>query len=232
MTAPRELWGEDLRGAVIRDCDLTGARVTHSMVADVEIDAVVRRLVVNGVDVTDYVNERDEWFPIRSRLFPTTRDDLVAGLAALEDAWDATIADARTRPEAALHEKVGGEFSFVETLRHVVFAADKWFTAPVLREPFDPMGLPNTGSLDFPWPGLDGDRVPSLDDALAARADRMAGVRAYVDDLGDPLELDREVEILENGPGHTVRDCIGVVMEESFWHLRYARRDLATLTPR
>jgi hypothetical protein len=31
---------------------------------------------------------------------------------------------------------------------------DKWFTSPVLGEPFDPIGLPNTGSVDFPWPGL------------------------------------------------------------------------------
>jgi hypothetical protein len=230
VSEPKELWGEDLRDAVIRDCDMTGARITHSMVRDVEIDGIVRRLVVNGVDVTDYVNERDEWFAIRSKLFPTTKADMAAGLAALEAAWLVTIGVARSLPDAALHEQVDGEFSFVETLRHVVFAIDKWFTAPVLGEPFDPMGLPNRGSLEFPFPGLDLAAAPSADDALGRRADRMTKVQQFVDGLTDADDLDRPFDILENGPGHALHDCIGVVMEEAFWHLRYARRDLAALS--
>ena len=32
------------------------------------------------------------------------------------------------------------EWSFVETLRHLVFAMDKWFTVPVVGEPFHPIG--------------------------------------------------------------------------------------------
>ena len=54
-------WGAELRGATFRDVDLTGARISHAYVVDVEIDAKVERLVVNGVDVTDYVNEHDPW---------------------------------------------------------------------------------------------------------------------------------------------------------------------------
>jgi hypothetical protein len=202
------------------------------MVADEEIDAIVRRLVVNGVEVTDYVNERDPWFAIRSRLFPTTRADMVAGLAALDEAWQETIAAARSLPAALLDEQVDGEFSFVQSVRHVVFAIDKWFLAPVLGEPFAPMGLPNTGSLDFPWPGLRYELRPTIDEALAALADRMQRLTAFVDALTDADDLDRPYEILENGPGHALHDCIGVCMEEAFWHLRYARRDLATLSRR
>ena len=44
-------WGADLRDATFRDVDLTGARISHAFVVDVDIDAQVERLVVNGVDV-------------------------------------------------------------------------------------------------------------------------------------------------------------------------------------
>ena len=92
--------------------------------------------------------------------------------AALEAEWAKTITRAQALPEDALHESVDGEWSFVQTLRHLVFAMDKWFTAPILGEAFHPMGLPNSGSVDFPWPGLDYDLSPSVSEALAVRADR------------------------------------------------------------
>jgi hypothetical protein len=44
----------------------------------------------------------------------------------------------------------------------------------------------------------------------------------------DTADFTRQVEVLENGP-HSLHDCILVVFEEEFWHLRYARRDLALL---
>ena len=58
--------------------------------------------------------------------------------------------------------RFNGEFSFVETLRHLIMAMDKWFTAPILGEGFHAIGLPNSGSVDFPWPGLDYDVTPSV----------------------------------------------------------------------
>lgn len=55
---------------------------------------------------------------------------------------------------------------------------DKWFTVPVLGATFEPMGLPNRGSLDFGFPGLDYDVAPTVDQALfAAFADRPRPVR-------------------------------------------------------
>ena len=105
-------------------------------------------------------------------LRPTEPEGMRAAWAALEDEWATTINRARALPDALLHESVGGEWSFVETLRHLVFAMDKWFTAPILAEPFHPIGMPNSGSVDFPWPGLEYDLTPSVADALAVRADR------------------------------------------------------------
>ena len=220
-------WGADMSRARFRDVNLTGVRISHSFVVDVDIDAFVDRLVVNGVDVTDYVNERDEWYPVRAMIRASDPDGLGAAWAALEEAWAPTIARARALGEEKAQESVNEEFSFVQTVRHLVMAMDKWFTMPILGQSFHAMGLPNTGSLDFPWPGLDYSVTPSLAEALAVRADRAATFSAYLADV-DAADFPRQVEVLENGTV-TVLDCLQTVMEEEFWHNRYARRDLAVL---
>jgi hypothetical protein len=220
-------WGADLRGATFRDVDLTGTRISHAFVVDVDIDAMVDRLVVNGVDVTRYVNERDPWYPLRAMLRPDTPEAMRRTWTALEDEWNATLALARALPEPKLHESVNGEWSFVQTLRHLVFAMDKWFTAPVLGDGFHPIGLPNTFSVDFPWPGLENDLTPSFEDALAVRAERAARFRDYLATV-QQSDLSRPIDVLENGT-NPLDECLFTVFEEEFWHLRYARRDLAVL---
>src|SRR3954449_7259800 len=117
-------WGADLKGASFRDVDLTGARITHAWVVDVEIDALVDNVVINGVDVTAYVNERDPWYPLRSMLRPADPQAMRATWAALEEECAKTIARAQALPEEKLHQSVDGEWSFVQTIRHLVFATD------------------------------------------------------------------------------------------------------------
>ncbi len=221
-------WGADLSGAQFRDVNLTGATISHAWLVDVDVDALVERLVVNGVDVTDYVNERDPWYPLRTMLRPADPAGMRTTWATLEAEWAATAERAFALPEDLLHRSVDGEWSFVETLRHLVFATDKWCTVPILGQPFSPIGQPNRGSVDFPWPDLDLTLTPTADEALTARRDRARRVRELLAGL-DPAELDREVDVLENGP-HPVRECVYTVFEEEFWHLRYARRDLDRLT--
>ena len=220
-------WGADLTGARFRDVNLTDVRISHAWVFNVDIDAMVDGVVINGVDVTEYVNERDPWYPLRGMLRATNPEDMRATWAALEDEWTKTIARARALPEAALDESVNGEWSFVQTVRHLVMAMDKWFTAPILGEEFHPMGLPNTGSLDFPWPGLDYDLTPTLSEALAVRAERATRFRDYLATVA-ATDFTRPIDVLENGT-NPVQECIYTVFEEEFWHNRYALRDLAQL---
>ena len=220
-------WGADLTGARFRDVNLTDVKVSHAWLVNVDIDALVDTVVINGVDVTAYVNERDPWHPLRGMLRPTDPDGMRAAWAALDDQWADTIARAQALPEAKLHESVDDEWSFVQTLRHLVFAMDKWFTAPILGQAFDPIGLPNSGSRDFPWPGLDDDLTPSVADALAVRADRASRFREYLASVHAD-DFIRPVEVLENGTC-PVNECLYTVFEEEFWHLRYALRDLAQL---
>lgn len=220
-------WGADLRGARFRDVDLTDAKISHAWLVDVDIDALIDRVVINGVDVTDYVNERDPWYPLRAMLRPTDPEGMQSAWAALEHEWATTIARARTLPDGLLHESVEGEWSFVETLRHLVFAMDKWFTVPILGEPFHPIGMPNSGSVDFPWPGLEYELTPSVSDVLAVRADRATRCREYLAAV-TTADLTRTIDVPENGP-HPLRECIYTVFEEEFWHNRYAQRDLGLL---
>lgn len=187
-------WGADLSGARFRDVNLTDVKISHALLFNVDIDAMVDKLVA--------------W-------------------ATLEDEWAKTASRAQALPEARLHESVNGEFTFVETLRHLIFAMDKWFTSPVLGESFDPIGLPNTGSLGFPWPGLDYDLKPSVSEALAARADRATRFRDYLASV-EGSDLTRPIDVLENG-SNPLQDCIWTVFEEEFWHNRYALRDLEQL---
>jgi len=220
-------WGVDLRRATFRDADLSGVSISHALLDGVDIDAKIDRLVINGVDVTDYVNERDRWYPLRAMVRPADPEGARAAWAALEQTWAATIARADRLTDAQRHERVDGEWSFVETVRHLVFAMDKWFTAPVLGGDFDPIGLPNRGSVDEPWPGLDYDLTPSVSDALAVRADRAARFRDRLTAVTSE-DLDQPMDVLENG-ANPLRACIQTVLEEEFWHHRYAVRDLARL---
>ena len=223
-------WAVDLRRATFRDVNLSGASISHALLDGVDIDAKIDRLVVNGVHVTDYVNKRDRWYPLRAMIRSTDPEGIRAAWAGLQEAWAATIARAGRLTEAQRHERVDGEWSFVETLRHLLMAMDKWFTAPILGASFHPLGLPNTGSTDFPWPDLDRSATPSYDEVLAARAQRAERLRTWLDEL-EPADLTREVEVLENGTA-TVQDCVYTVLEEEFEHNRYADRDLTVLGSR
>jgi len=220
-------WGADLSGAQFRDVNLTGATITHAWLVDVDIDALVERVVINGVDVTAYVNEHDQWYPLRAMLRPTDAAGMQATWAALDAEWSTAIARATALGEAAAQRQVNDEWSFVQTVRHLLFAMDKWFTVPVLGDGYDPIGMPNSGSVGYPWPGLDYSLTPTLAEALAVRTARSVRFRDFVATVAE-TDFARSIDVPENGP-HPLVECLYTVFEEEFWHLRYATRDLATL---
>jgi hypothetical protein len=229
----------DLGGATFRDCDLTGARIVSSMVDGLVVDGFsgrAGRVLVDGVDVSEYVAaELDRRYPERVAVREArTADQLRAAWAELEHLWDGTLARAGQLPEATLQERVHGEWSFVETMRHLAFAVDTWVGGWLRGEaaPFSPLGVPPTDLAPEEWPaiGLDPEARPSLAEATALFADRRARVRRALQELTD-TELDEPrtaAPVATWGEEtHAVGECFRVVLEEHSEHRRFAERDLA-----
>ncbi len=230
--------GADFTGATFRDCDLRRVKITDSWLVDVSLSGLVGNLVVNDVDVTAFVaGELDRRHPERVQLRQMrTADDYRAMWDTVERLWAGTVARARQLPGPALHQRVDDEWSFVETLRHLVFATDRWAGYMILDKPapYHPLGLPQPGftPADAAALGVDLDARPSLTQVLEARGTRMTMVRGILDTLTDD-DLDRICPRLP-APGYpeearSVGRCLGVVMKEECEHRRYAVRDLAVL---
>ncbi|PZA19674.1 DinB family protein, partial [Modestobacter versicolor] len=117
----------DLSGSRFAEVVLTGAVLRGVELVDVEIDGYLQHLVVNGVDVVPLVEaELDRRDPDRALLRPTDPAGFRAAWDVVERRWAATVERARRLDPAQLHESVDGEWSFVETLRHLVYATDAW----------------------------------------------------------------------------------------------------------
>lgn len=217
-------WGVDLRRSVFRDADLSGSTFFHTEWNEVSIDGLIDALVINGVDVTDYVNAHDRWYPLRTLLVPATPPQVLAAWEALALEWETLLGRVADRRELLDH-RVAGEWSLQQTLRHLVFAMDKWFMLPILgRAVFTPWGLANTGSQDFEWPGIVRYASVSFEDVCAVRDAQSVAFVEYVSSM-DVDDLATTVEVLENGTVTTTM-CVHAVLEENFEHLRYMIRDL------
>jgi hypothetical protein len=231
----------DFSGAKFRDCDLRRVKIVDSFLVDVDMSGLIGNVVVNDVDVTAYVEgELERRHPERVQLREMrTADDFRAMWDTVERLWSATVARAERLPEKARHERVDDEWSFTETLRHLVFATDTWASRTILDEPmpYHPLGVPHSSYRpeDATALGVDVGADPSYAEVLAARTDRMAVVRRIVDNLGD-ADLDRLCSRAP-APGYpdesyTVGRCLRVIMKEECEHHRYAVRDLTTLESR
>src|SRR5580704_18120318 len=128
----------DLRGAEFIDVDLRGVVMRGVQVEGAEIDAPwlfdgESSLRVNGVDVIPFVDtELNRRFPGRADRRAADPDGLRAAWAALERTWSATLERAAAMPAGTADASVGGEWSFAQTLRHLVFATDVWLGRAIL----------------------------------------------------------------------------------------------------
>jgi hypothetical protein len=224
----------NLTGTHIRSAFLNGLVISDAWIEDVRIDGNVQSLTVNGIDVTAYVEaELDRLHPDRRRLQAADVDGLREAWKDAVDRADAAVERARRLPASLLDERVNDEFSFIQTLRHLVFAHDRWLTGPVFGESppyFDPLGQPHDGALEGRADGLDPDARPTLDDVLAVRHERRGRLADFLETAVD-TDLSRTLES-PNGGDTIVLHCVQVVLHEEWWHHRYADRDLAMLETR
>jgi len=231
----------DLSGATFVDCDMSQVKIVDSWLVDVNVSGYVSNFVINGVDVTAYVEaELDRRHPERGQVRQMrTADDHRHMWDTIERLWSDTLTRAERLPEPALHERVDDEWSFVETLRHLVYITDSWASRTILDEPapFHTLAIPQTAyaPADAAKLGMDLHARPSFAEVVKVRTDRTALVRGILDGLTDS-ELER-VCTRAPAPGYpeesrSVGECLGVVMGEECEHHRYAVRDLAVLEAR
>lgn len=243
-----EFYKKDLSGSRFEEIDFTNVRMRNVYFVDalirgawlenVDIDGEIRGLTVNGVDVGPLVEaELDRRDPRRTKMRPTTAAGFRQAWPVVEEIWAQSEQRARRLPPRLLDERVEGEWSYIETLRHLVFASDAWVLRALLGEdrPYSPLGLVHTEAEPDPLLPDDPDARPSLDEILTVRAERMTKVAGVIAALTDQ-QLASHVEISTPGypaPGsYPVQRCIGAVVHEEWAHWTFAQRDLGVLEQR
>lgn len=222
------------RGATFRSCDLSGVTMRSVDVGGLDVDShdlFFGTLVVNGVDVVPLVEaELNRQFPGRELQKAESPEGLREGWVAVQAAWETTVA---TTPRELVDLRVGDEWSLAETLRHLVLATDAWLRGAIegIEQPFHEIGLIFTGAAEM---GFDMSifRVdtPPFDEILAARAERQQLVTDFLSIATPDLLAEERDDPWGGGDWHpTVGDCIRVILEEEWAHLRYVRRDLALI---
>jgi uncharacterized protein YjbI with pentapeptide repeats len=229
----------DLTGASFRLVDLTGVTIRGAALVNMDLSGMIENLWVNGVDVVPLVEaELNRRYPERAKMSPAGAAGYREAWDILERLWSETVERARGLARELLHERVDGEWSFIETLRHLVFATDAWVKRAILGEPspWDPLDLPHDEMPDEPSVPRDLGARPSLDEVLAVRADRMATVRQVLASLTDEKLAGMTEPVIEPGypePGSfAVRRCLQAILSEEWEHRLYAERDLDALETR
>ncbi len=234
-----QLRAVDLSGARFRGVDLSGAVMRGVELVDADIHGEIVDLRINGIDIGPLVEaELDRRYPDRAKMRPADPVGFRQAWDIIERLWDQAVDQARRLPPELLHESVDGEWSFTETLRHLVFATDAWIRRAILGDPspWHPLDLPWDEMPDTPGVPRDRAALPSLETVLELRRDRMATVRQVIDELTD-TSLDGYTEPVE-GPGwprprrYPVRECLLVILNEEWEHRLYAERDLDALQTR
>jgi hypothetical protein len=229
----------DFSRAWFRNVYFTGATVRGAWLEDVDIDGEIRNVRINGVDIAPLVEaELNRRYPERTKLDPTDADGFREAWEIIERVWPATVERAQRLPPELLHERVGGEWSFIETLRHLVFATDAWVRRAILghSEPYSPLGLPHDEMEPDASVPSDPDARPSLDEVLELRTNRMRTVHDVIANLTDNV-VGSETEPVPP-PGYppagsyAVRRCLRAIVNEEWLHRLYAERDLAVLEQR
>src|SRR6478609_1283256 len=215
----------DLSGVVMREVDVQGADIDAPWLSDGE--SFMR---VNGVDVIPFVEaELNRRFPGRADRRAEDPDALRAAWATLERTWAVTLERVAAMPAGTVDISIGGEWSFAQTLRHLVLATDAWLGRAILQieQPFHAIGQAG--------PQAEGDGLdmsifttvqPSYAEVLEVRAGRVAMVRDFLDTVTpDELAAARKNPWAPEYP-ETTLSCLHVILEEEWEHHRYAVRDL------
>ena len=240
-----DMSGSEFRLVLLNDARFRNVDMHHVVMrgvelVDVDIDGEISGLRINGVEVGPLIEaEFDRLNPESALMRPTDVAGFREAWDVLERLWSETVDRARSLDPRQLHESVDGEWSFIQTLRHLVFATESWVGRALLGDPapWHPLSLPWDTYSDLPEViPQDRQARPDLDEVLALRADRQAMVRRVLDELTDERLASQTTP--PDAPGwppsrpFPVAECLSIVVNEEYHHRRFAERDLELLTTR
>jgi hypothetical protein len=214
--------GADLSGVVMRGVEVQGADIDAPWLVDGET------FRVNGVDVIPFVEaELNRRFPGRADRRAADPDSLRAVWAQLERTWAATLERVAAMPVGTVDVSVDGEWSFAQTLRHLVLATDMWLGRAVLgvEQPFHPVGLMGAENDRFDR-SIFATVTPSYDEVLEVRAGRVAMVRQFLAAASPDVLAATRPNPHDPEDQETVLSCLHTILVEEWEHHRYAVRDL------
>jgi hypothetical protein len=164
----------DLPGVHLHGASLEGARLTETYLMDAGILGDTGGLRLNGAGIEPLVRaELDRRYPDRVKLRARDAAGLRGAWSMAERLRAATTGRALRRPGAVQRERAGGEWSIVETLRHLVLAAGCWLFRAIRLEPgpYHPWGPPWPGAgPEFTHAaGVDTSASPSLEEVMPVR---------------------------------------------------------------
>jgi hypothetical protein len=225
---------QDLTGAEFRECMMSNTRLIGVVMQDAEIDGLVTNLVVNGVEVTGYVEqELDRRHPVRLLIRSEDPAQLREAHQVLHSDWVRTLDRLGTMPEGSAQRRVDDEWSAIETLRHLVFVHDSWFRRCVLGSTarFNPIGLAVDFVPDQEEQGLDPDAAPTLAEVVSVREEQAAELDTWLASV--TAEQLQQPAPVPDGPGwppyargRSVVECLRTVLGEEWAHHGFCVRDL------
>src|SRR3954447_1428142 len=222
------------KGATVRFSDFSGVTMRSVNVDGLDIDShdlFFGHLIVNGVDVVPLVDaELNRQYPGRELQKARTPEGLRAGWVAVQAAWEHLVA---STPPGLVDAHVDDEWSLAQTLRHLILATDAWLRGAVLgiQQPFHEIGQIFTSAEEMGFDmSIFRTDPPDYDEILGVRAERQQLVTAFLATAtGDLLAEERHNPWGYGDWRPTVGDCVRVILEEEWAHLRYVRRDLTRL---
>ena len=222
------------KGATLRFSDVSGVTMRGVNLDGLDIDShdlAMGTLIVNGVDVVPLVEaELNRQFPGRELQKAETPDGLREGWVAVQAAWQTTVDDT---PLDRVDAHVEDEWSLAQTLRHLIMATDTWLRGGIQRvqQPFHEIGQVFTGAAEM---GFDTSIFradpPTYDEILAVRAERQQLVTDFLETVTPELLAEQRSDPWGFDWHPSVGDCVRVILEEEWAHLRYIRRDLARMS--
>ena len=192
---------------------------------------------INGVDIAPLIEaELDRRDPDRPKMRPSDA-------AGFREAWTSssgagprpsTVPDGS--PPELLHERVDGEWSFIETLRHLVFATDAWVLPGGPRRPRR-RGTRSTCRTTR-CPTARPCRVTATPARRSTRCSRCAPTGwppCAASSTVSPTSASRSETEPVDEPGYPepeaipCAECLRTVLNEEWQHRLYAERDLDAL---